>query len=151
MELLTNDVMALPPPQRASHIIGYVKTMKDGRPSGGASSSDGAASSSSSGGQSSEQTSYIFKAGNVFSSQLEAFLVSKSVCAPLVRTVTHDEKVAELRVVDGANSGLLALLQQPSARGNAVELCRLAYLRYEPIVCQFFATKCYYQSKLSGP
>jgi hypothetical protein len=50
MELLTNDVMALPPPQRASHIIGYVKTMKDGRPSGGASSSDGAASSSSSGG-----------------------------------------------------------------------------------------------------
>ena len=58
------------------------------------------------------------------------------------------EKEAEIRMVDDANSGLLALLQQSSVRGNAVELCRLAYLRYEPIVCQFFATKCYYQSEL---
>ena len=148
MELLTSDVMALPPPQRAAHIIGYVKTMKDSRPSGGSSSSSGASSSSAAGGQSSSQIGYIFKAGNAFSAQIEAFLVSKSVCAPLSYTETHDEKGAEIRVVDDVNSGLLALLQQPSVRGNAVEVCRLAYLRYEPIVNQFFATKCYYQSEL---
>ena len=148
MELLTSDVMALSPPQRAAHIIGYVKTMKDSRPSGGSSSSDGGSSSSAAGGQSSSQVGYIFKAGNAFSAQIEAFLVSKSVCAPLSHTETHDEKGAEIRVVDDVNSGLLALLQQPSVRGNAVEVCRLAYLRYEPIVCQFFATKCYYQSEL---
>ena len=148
MELLTGDVMALLPPQRAAHIIGYVKSMKDSRPSGGASSSDGASSSSASGGQSSEQIGYIFKAGNAFSSHIEAFLVSKSVCAPLTHTMTHDEKGNEVQVVDDVKSGLLALLQQPGARSNAVEQCRLAYLRYEPIVCQFFATKCYYQSEL---
>ena len=148
MELLTSNVMALSPPQRASHIIGYVKTMKDSRPSGGSSSSDGASSFSATGGQSSSQIGYIFKAGNAFSAQIEAFLVSKSVCAPLSHTVTHDEKGAEVQVVDDVNSGLLALLQQPSVRGNAVEVCRLAYLRYEPIVAQFFATKCYYQSEL---
>ena len=148
MELLTSNVMALPPPQRAAHIIGYVKTMKDSRPSGGSSSSDGASSFSATGGQSSSQIGYIFKAGNAFSAQIEAFLVSKSVCAPLSHTVTHDEKGAEVQVVDDVNSGLLALLQQPSVRGNAVEVCRLAYLRYEPIVAQFFATKCYYQSEL---
>ena len=79
MELLTSGVMALPPPQRASHIIGYVKSMKDSRLSGGSSSSDGVSSSSGSGGQSSEQIGYIFKAGKAFSSQIEAFLVSKSV------------------------------------------------------------------------
>ena len=148
MELLTSDVMALAPPQRAAHIIGYVKSMKDSRPSGGSSSSDGVFLSASSGGQSSSQIGYIFKAGNAFSSQIEAFLVSKSVCAPLVYTKIDDEKGAEINVVDDVNSGLLALLQQPSVRGNAIELCRLAYLRYEPIVCQFFATKCYYQSDL---
>ena len=38
---------------------------------------------------------------------MEVFLVSKSV--------THDEKGAEVRVVEDVNSGLLALLQQPSA------------------------------------
>ena len=77
MELLTSEVMALPPPQRAAHIIGYVKTMKDSRPSGGSSSSTGVSSSSAAGGQSSEQIGYIFKAGNAFSAQIEAFLVSK--------------------------------------------------------------------------
>ena len=39
MELLTSDVMALAPPQRAAHMIGYAKSAKGSRPFGGSSSS----------------------------------------------------------------------------------------------------------------
>jgi len=39
MELLTSDVMALAPPQRAAHMIGYAKSTKVSRLFGGSSSS----------------------------------------------------------------------------------------------------------------
>ena len=39
MELLTSDVVALAPPQRAAHMIGYAKSTKGSRPFGGSSSS----------------------------------------------------------------------------------------------------------------
>ena len=114
MELLTSDVIALAPPQHAAHIIGYVKSMKDSRPSVGSSSSDGVFTAASSGEQSSSQIGYNFKAGNAFSSQTEACLVSKSVCAPLVYTKTHDEQGAEISVVYDVNSGFSLFSNSPA-------------------------------------
>ena len=85
MELLTSDVMALAPPQRAAHIIGYVRSMKDSRPSGGSSSSDDVFSSASSGGKSSSQIGYIFKATRD-GAQLTSSPISTSTCLWLRRS-----------------------------------------------------------------